>query len=757
MRGVKDSPHDNVKVEKLGLVKEIRALSRFILNCETPMTIAIQGDWGTGKTSMMLMIKQFIQTKCECVWFNTWQFSQFQMQDDVPLALLAQLLEQVIGEKSKLAEFFSGFMKNLKDATVAVADVAAGVTGVSKAVGSIFQERVVGQATQLKQLKEKLENVIKERLVKTGKTRLVVFVDDLDRMNPGKAVELMEVIKIFLDLPGCVFVLAVDYGVVSRGVREKYGADMDEMKGRSFFDKIIQLPFNLPVARYTIEAYLKDLMNIEDDYVKSFNKLAKASVGTNPRTLKRMANILELLEIIEQEDEDKKEITQSRRQMMFAALCLQMAFETVYAQILSEGIKMNLVEAKSDAIVATFSPALDKVPGVKTDPQKKEELKKKLSNFFNTLNEVLSDMGEEGWQQFSDVLRKSGITASGSQQPFMPSEPVSGTFDPALIGLYSRLPGEIMEKYKDYFSMLQFPPSINEEKPNYLDIPAIFGDPILFAIHLEKDGIEIFFWCEEKADIKNCYKSCLQEAGVEFPAELTIKKGSAKAFMTLPTIPWKVPVERMDKASSQARFEQARDIIFRWCDALLPPMQKFYKPKAEVIQRIASLLDRLEAAFRSALPEERGWVYTRGEIGTSLYPDWVSLSFRKSDWEDGYEVELLTDELFSNAMNIVITQPYNEAYAKKPKATAFFKAWKKTMGDIPDIDQEDGIGRNENFCAFVVFPEELGNWTEGSFEDDDFAYALNDEHEKGVLAICQKCAEVIAANEELIDSIAARK
>lgn len=58
-----DEPLDNENDDKLGVKKELMALSEFIINCQTPMTIAIQGDWGTGKTSMMNMVLKNIQDK----------------------------------------------------------------------------------------------------------------------------------------------------------------------------------------------------------------------------------------------------------------------------------------------------------------------------------------------------------------------------------------------------------------------------------------------------------------------------------------------------------------------------------------------------------------------------------------------------------------------------------------------------------------------------------------------------------------------
>lgn len=52
---------------------------------------------------------------------------------------------------------------------------------------------------------------------------MVIFVDDLDRLQPAKAVELLEVLKVFLDCEKCVYVLAVDYEVVTQGIKQKFG------------------------------------------------------------------------------------------------------------------------------------------------------------------------------------------------------------------------------------------------------------------------------------------------------------------------------------------------------------------------------------------------------------------------------------------------------------------------------------------------------------------------------------------------------
>ena len=71
------------EVDLLGMDQKCKGIKNFICTCRTPMTIAIQGDWGIGKTSAMKLIESELRAnddkgddpKYPCIWFNTWQFS----------------------------------------------------------------------------------------------------------------------------------------------------------------------------------------------------------------------------------------------------------------------------------------------------------------------------------------------------------------------------------------------------------------------------------------------------------------------------------------------------------------------------------------------------------------------------------------------------------------------------------------------------------------------------------------------------------
>ena len=68
--------------------------------CETPITISLQGEWGTGKTSFMNMVKEYSENNNYPLYFytiNAWQYSQFNFGEQLPLVMLKKLANDIDG------------------------------------------------------------------------------------------------------------------------------------------------------------------------------------------------------------------------------------------------------------------------------------------------------------------------------------------------------------------------------------------------------------------------------------------------------------------------------------------------------------------------------------------------------------------------------------------------------------------------------------------------------------------------------------
>lgn len=333
--GYTDRPILNLNEDLLGVKKYIDGLIDYITICSTPMTIAIQGDWGTGKTSIMNMIKDGIEDKCLYAWFNTWEFSQFNMSDELVISLLKSMVDSlnIKEENNNLNKSLKILANSLKSGTLMAIDMAAGgrvADTAEKVIDGFTNKDQTDYFNSIKVLKEQFQNHINYALEKSGKDRVIMFVDDLDRLNPEKAIELLEVLKNFLDCENCVFILAIDYKVVYKGIKLKYNNVLDENKGKAFFEKIIQLPFKVPVVEYNLYNYVKhSLQEIGYSYEINVNlcvELISNSIGKNPRAIKRLLNSALLLKKIQGD----KLFTKENELILFGILCLQLSYEEVY-------------------------------------------------------------------------------------------------------------------------------------------------------------------------------------------------------------------------------------------------------------------------------------------------------------------------------------------------------------------------------------------------------------------------------------------
>jgi formylglycine-generating enzyme required for sulfatase activity len=138
--------------------------------------------------------------------------------------------------------------------------------------------------------------------------RVVVFIDDLDRCLPDKAVEVLEAVKLFLDVPGFVFVLGVDRAVIAEGIRVRYRDYETELDGARYLEKIIQIPFKLPpIDAATVTRYVHDETagRLPDPRCET---VFSAGLEPNPRRIKRTLNVFLLLWRLAQNREELRDV-----------------------------------------------------------------------------------------------------------------------------------------------------------------------------------------------------------------------------------------------------------------------------------------------------------------------------------------------------------------------------------------------------------------------------------------------------------------
>ena len=132
--------------------------------------------------------------------------------------------------------------------------------------------------------------------------------------------------------------LAVDSSVIYQGVRSKYGENLGKDREKKFFDKIIQVPFSIPMNQYNIKSYLKEFLDEEDEKeIDGYKNAIAGILGNNPRSIKRAFNRLELHKLIL-----KGYIMDAKDRLnLFIILLIQMVEEELYDKLVQVVVQSN--------------------------------------------------------------------------------------------------------------------------------------------------------------------------------------------------------------------------------------------------------------------------------------------------------------------------------------------------------------------------------------------------------------------------------
>ena len=435
-----------------GTDRYVKGLIRFIENSSTPITIALQGEWGSGKTSLMARLERSLCTQPDSpfigVKINTWEYSMLSTPEITVYKILAQLVQELTKDDPRSKNTFKGFLRGAgnflyrgaRESLKTIPGVG-GMLAVGLEAANIPTQLSNGsdenETTSLADLKDALEQAINKSITEVNKRGVIVFVDDLDRLNPPVAVEILELLKNVFSLNNCIFVLAIDYEVVVKGLKPKFGelTDSNEREFRSFFDKIIQVPFSLPVSNYrTMDfvldslvqiGYIRDIERGNPEIKTPFSTIVECSVGKNPRSIKRLINTLSLLNCIALCGQEEDEFSESREAKIinFAIIAIQVCYPKIYRMLTlqpdfpkwGENMlqRMNLsVEKNDDDSEVQWEEVRDAMIG--TDPymvQHQSDITQLLDLIRDTANKKEPENFEKNIRK---ILDKSSVTGIGS-------------------------------------------------------------------------------------------------------------------------------------------------------------------------------------------------------------------------------------------------------------------------------------------------------------------------------------------------------
>ncbi|MBC8231909.1 hypothetical protein H8E77_20350 [bacterium] len=279
---------------------------------EPPFSLSINGSWGSGKTTLMKELQKRLESnEFPVLWFNPWEYER---ADDTAFCFLIELNNFA---KSHLKDVLKdigicGFMLLLSSV-----DLTARLLTNNKLTlentGKIY-DQVEASFTSRYDTENSVE-IIKNDFAKLTKALaekhngkpLIVFLDDLDRCLPDKALDLLEALKNLFIVPNAqvIFISGIDTQVAKQFIIKRYEGIESEF-AYNYFKKIFNFTVNLPVLtessfRKLIKKRLNELMDGQEsewslsDEEKStlIEYLSKLLVEAGIQSIRQAYNILQ--------------------------------------------------------------------------------------------------------------------------------------------------------------------------------------------------------------------------------------------------------------------------------------------------------------------------------------------------------------------------------------------------------------------------------------------------------------------------------
>jgi hypothetical protein len=347
IRFLSDQPldADREREMRFGHMSIVENLKTLVLSCPTPFTIGLFGKWGTGKTTILDALKRkFHATEIAVIMIDAWKHEgdalrRTFLQDTINQLQKKQGTKQYLSTDVKLSEnlhvpisrtFRSGIKPNwsLIWPLLIILAVLVGVgflidarspnnlgTYISTVLGGalvagiilwLLQQSVttetVTTTTERFEDPHEFEAEFKKIINQIVAEKLLVIIDNLDRVSCDKAVELLSTIKTFLEEKKCVFLIACDADAIKKHLEKQYSPDSENINAvskidgdeflRKFFNSFLIIPefIDTELQSYTESLLQETKISVAD--LPDIAYVITKAFRDNPRQIKQFINTL---------------------------------------------------------------------------------------------------------------------------------------------------------------------------------------------------------------------------------------------------------------------------------------------------------------------------------------------------------------------------------------------------------------------------------------------------------------------------------
>lgn len=409
LKATEENIIESLENDAIGRNNEVFNFSELLSTLEGPYSVAIDSEWGSGKTFFVKQVKMLLdslnpQSKVDketsdkilkkfnldkelnensekvddsiySIYFDAWKNDA----DDEPIKSLIYDIMLELNFKYNFSDtkLTDAGIRALKFLTPVIGGAVE--TG-SKILDSLLSEEELKPFIKKKSFEKEIQNFISELPNERG-NKLVIFIDELDRCNPAYAVKLLEQIKHYMEDDRIIFVFSVNINQLQHTIKHYYGNNFNTTK---YLDRFFDLQVKLPKANM-MKFYENMGLNNSENY--TINTVCVSIIETFDFSLREIVRLYQNVKVA---TENFKEDMYDSNSQEFLNYCIIPII--IATNLIDRDLYTNVIEGRnSEPISKVFSNLPENF----------------LDNFLLEKDETSEDMNSDKFEKLYNAIFNS--------------------------------------------------------------------------------------------------------------------------------------------------------------------------------------------------------------------------------------------------------------------------------------------------------------------------------------------------------------
>lgn len=440
LKATEENIIESLENDAIGRNNEVFNFSELLSTLEGPYSVAIDSEWGSGKTFFVKQVKMLLdllnpQSKVDkeisdkilkkfnldselnensekvddsiySIYFDAWKNDA----DDDPIKSLIYdiMLELDFKYNFSNTKLTDAGIQALKFLTPVIGGAVE--TG-SKILDSLFSEEQLKPFIKKKLFAKEIQNFISELPNERG-NKLVIFIDELDRCNPAYAVKLLEQIKHYMEDDRIIFVFSVNINQLQYTIKHHYGNNFNATK---YLDRFFDLQVKLPKANM-MKFYENMGLNNSENY--TINTICVSIIETFDFSLREIVRLYQNVKVATENFKEDMYDSNSQGFLNYCVIPIMIAIN-----LIDRDLYTNVIEGRnSEPISKVFSNLPENF----------------LDSFLLEKDETSEDMNSDKFEKlYNAIFNSRELTKIGTL-----------TFNKNAVNIIKNIDSRLSKKYK---------------------------------------------------------------------------------------------------------------------------------------------------------------------------------------------------------------------------------------------------------------------------------------------------------------------